>query len=111
MRTIRTRPKEFGQLLCEARKARRMTQGELAARLRIGQQAVSRWEHGSSRPEPQVLASVASIFTEHHESVWRTAAGYQEARQDKRASPSPRLKPVRPLLETLPLHQLTFKQF
>ena len=41
----------FQENLIRARKARGMTQEELAARLSISRQAVSKWETGESLPD------------------------------------------------------------
>lgn len=38
------------------------TQGELAARLNVAQQTVSRWEAGSSRPQTDELARIAALL-------------------------------------------------
>lgn len=47
----------FQENLIRARKARGMTQEELAARLSISRQAVSKWETGESLPHCQVMNS------------------------------------------------------
>ena len=49
----------FQENLIRARKARGMTQEELAARLSISRQAVSKWETGESLPDLYKLASLA----------------------------------------------------
>ncbi len=100
----------FSNLLRDARRARRITQTELAARLKIGQQAVSSWERGTSRPETEALVlDLAAIFPEHDPGYWRDAAGYRKGEEvPPRRPPS---RPVRPLLEVLPLDHLSFEQF
>lgn len=45
----------FQENLIRARKARGMTQEELATRLSISRQAVSKWETGESLPQCQVM--------------------------------------------------------
>ena len=49
----------FQENLIRARKARGMTQEELAARLSISRQAVSKWETGESLPDLYKLAALA----------------------------------------------------
>ena len=49
----------FQENLIRARKARSMTQEELAARLSISRQAVSKWETGESLPDLYKLAALA----------------------------------------------------
>lgn len=47
----------FQENLIRARKLRGMTQEELAAKLNISRQAVSKWETGESLPQCQVMNS------------------------------------------------------
>ena len=49
----------FQENLIRARKARGMTQEELAARLNVSRQAVSKWETGESLPDLYKLAALA----------------------------------------------------
>ena len=49
----------FQENLIRARKARGMTQEELAAKLNVSRQAVSKWETGESLPDLYKLASLA----------------------------------------------------
>lgn len=89
-----------------------MTQGELAARLKVGQQAVSNWERGTSRPETAALVlRLAQIFPEHDPALWREATEYRETPGAGAAPRALKSKPVQPLLETLPLDRLSFQQF
>ena len=105
MRTIIQKPfLKLGQAVREARSAQKMTQGDLARRLQVGQQAVSRWERGESRPESKALVeALAGLFPERELSAWLEMAGYGKVPQIG--------KPVRPLLETLPLDLLLPQQF
>src|SRR5688572_1067925 len=103
---MRTKPFEkFGRLLREARAARKWTQGQLAKRLKVGQQAISGWERGASRPETKALVGeLGSIFQEHELVEWLHVTHYQKpAVTTVRAKSN---KPVRPTLESLPLEQL-----
>ena len=52
----------FQENLIRARKARGMTQEELAARLSISRQAVSKWETGTSTPELDKLLVLSECF-------------------------------------------------
>ena len=49
----------FQENLIRARKARGMTQEELAAKLNVSRQAVSKWETGESLPDLYKLAALA----------------------------------------------------
>lgn len=48
--------------LKELRKERKLTQGELAARFGVTQQAIAKWESGRALPEPATLSRVAGFF-------------------------------------------------
>jgi repressor LexA len=52
----------FPKLLKECRKAKHMSQAELAAQLDVTQQAVGKWESGKSSPDPATVARIASIL-------------------------------------------------
>jgi len=52
----------FQENLIRARKARGMTQEELAARLSISRQAVSKWESGTADPSTSNLLALAKLF-------------------------------------------------
>ena len=41
--------RKFGAFIAENRKAKNMTQAELAAKLQVTDKAVSRWERGASQ--------------------------------------------------------------
>ena len=53
---------ELSQRIYDLRKAQNMTQQELADRLNVSRQAVSRWEMGSAVPELEHLKNMAGIF-------------------------------------------------
>lgn len=107
-----TQYKKFGALLRDARKARAWTQGEICARLKVGQQAISSWERGVSRPETEMLVrQIASIFSEHDLEVWLETAGYVAQVRKRSRSTDIAPNPVRPLLATLPLNLLTWVEF
>ena len=52
----------FGEKLSLLRKQRGMTQMELAEKLDISRQAVSRWEQGTSEPSTENLVSIGKLF-------------------------------------------------
>ena len=52
----------FGEKLSFLRKQRGMTQMELAEKLDISRQAVSRWEQGISKPSTEKLVSIGKLF-------------------------------------------------
>lgn len=54
---------QFGQRIQALRKARGMTQEELASRLGLSAQAVSKWEMGLSYPDITLLPTLADIFS------------------------------------------------
>lgn len=53
---------KFKEKLSFLRKQRGMTQLELAERLGISRQAVSRWEQGMSEPSTENLVSIGKLF-------------------------------------------------
>jgi transcriptional regulator with XRE-family HTH domain len=52
----------FGKRLSDLRKKKNWTQEELAKKLNVSAQAVSKWEKDVSLPDVGLLASIASIF-------------------------------------------------
>ena len=52
----------FGEKLSFLRKQRGMTQLDLAEKLDISRQAVSRWEQGISEPSTENLVSIGKLF-------------------------------------------------
>ena len=48
--------------LTQARKAAGLTQADVAARLDVSRQAVSRWEGGQSKPSTERLLELARIY-------------------------------------------------
>ena len=53
---------KFGGYLSRLRKERDMTQSELADKLNVTRQAISKYETGDSFPDVSVLVSIANIF-------------------------------------------------
>lgn len=53
---------EFHERLYEVRKSAGMTQSDLAEKLDVSRQAVSRWEMGTAKPEFENLIAISNIF-------------------------------------------------
>lgn len=92
----------LGQLIRERREALGLDQAALAAQLGVGQQAVSGWERGQSRPRRAMVRALAQVVGVD-EAVLLDAGAY-------RSAPTVRL-PVRPLTRALPLEELTEDRF
>jgi transcriptional regulator with XRE-family HTH domain len=101
----------IGNIIRQQRRQRGWDQAELARRLgRVGQQTVSRWELGTSRPRRNVVAQLADLFDLDTIELLR-AAGYIAPTADK---PDEISRPVHPRVIDLPLAELSpdrFEQF
>lgn len=53
---------EFSQKVYELRKSKGLSQEELAARLNVSRQTVSKWELGVSTPDMEKLVSLGDFF-------------------------------------------------
>ena len=53
---------QFHQRLYETRKQSGMTQSELAEKLDVSRQAVSRWEMGTAKPDFENLIAISKLF-------------------------------------------------
>ena len=53
---------EFHERLYEVRKRAGMTQNDLAEKLDVSRQAVSRWEMGTAKPDFENLVAISNIF-------------------------------------------------
>lgn len=53
---------ETKDILLELRKKNALTQDELAAKLSVTRQAVSRWESGETTPNPETLKLLSKLF-------------------------------------------------
>ena len=93
----------LGRLIQERREALGLEQAALAARLGVGQQAVSGWERGRSRPRRAMLDSLAQVLAIEEERLL-------EAGQYRPPASAVGL-PVRPLTRALPLEELTEERF
>ena len=52
----------LGEKLTQARKAAGLTQADVAARLNVSRQAVSRWESGHSKPSTEKLLALGAFY-------------------------------------------------
>ena len=52
----------LSEKLKQLRKERKLTQGELAARFGVTQQAIAKWEAGLAMPEPETISRLAVLF-------------------------------------------------
>lgn len=54
---------ELGRRIAAARRKRRMTQNELAARINVSRQSISHWEKGISTPDFEVLCRLIRVLS------------------------------------------------
>ena len=54
--------KKIGRFIAECRKARRMTQAQLAERLEVSDRAVSKWETGNSLPDNEMALTLCKLL-------------------------------------------------
>ncbi|PVG81202.1 hypothetical protein DDE18_18795 [Nocardioides gansuensis] len=93
---------KLGSILRSARERKGLEQAEVARELGVGQQAVSTWERGRSRPRRKTLRAVAELLgLAEHDLV---AAGAY-------ATASTEAAPVAPRTRALPLAGLTPERF
>ena len=55
-------PQKIGQFICSLRKKNGMTQSELAQKLLVTSQAVSKWENGRGIPDIEILKQISELF-------------------------------------------------
>lgn len=53
---------EFNNRLYELRKQRGLSQEELAGKLKVSRQTVSKWENGESTPDMEKLVAISDLF-------------------------------------------------
>lgn len=53
---------ELGERIADMRNAKNMTQAELAEKLNVTTQAISKWETGAGFPDIQIIPQLADIF-------------------------------------------------
>ena len=61
----------FGRFLAETRRARNMTQAELAGRVGVTDKAVSRWERGVGFPDINTLEPLAAALLRRLDAMYR----------------------------------------
>ena len=96
---------DFGWLLLEARERIGLTQADVASRVGVSQQTVSRWESGISRPRNPNLTRLADLLggADRERFLRRIGGGHvAESRQ---------VRPVRPMVARLPVASLTSEDF
>ncbi|MCF8557703.1 MAG: helix-turn-helix domain-containing protein [Candidatus Nanopelagicales bacterium] len=93
----------LGRLIRERRESLELDQAALAAQLDVGQQAVSAWENGRSRPRRAMLGDVARVLAIDEDAL--LDAGEYAPRAGTVGGP------VRPLTRALPLDSLTEERF
>lgn len=78
--------KELGNLIKSEREKRGWEQADLAKRMGVTQQSVSRWEKGDSRPRQDDLSRLVDLFSGDR-YVWFTKAGYEFEEPDTALAP------------------------
>ena len=77
---------KLGEKICAQRKKLGLSQEELAVRLNVTRQAVSKWETGTSVPELETLVALARVFgvtTDYLLSVEEAPEPAEPLRQDR----------------------------
>lgn len=93
----------LGAFIRDRREALAMDQAELASLLNVGQQAISSWERGKSRPRRAMLGDLA-IALDVEERALLESGDYLRSRTSIE-------QPVRPLARVLPLDELPEERF
>lgn len=75
----------FGEFLAERRKAKGLTQSELAAKLFVGDSAVSKWENNKSRPDIELAKSLADILGLSVDELLSASIDYKRAEEKREA--------------------------
>lgn len=70
--------KEIGKYLLGKRKSYEMTQADLAEKLNVTYQAVSRWETGESIPDIQTLSAIADLYDVSIDEILQKEAKVKE---------------------------------
>ena len=52
----------IGEKICDLRREKKMTQKDLAMKLNVSDNVISRWENGKSIPDAEMLLKVAEAF-------------------------------------------------
>jgi len=95
----RTKPVHFGERLARLRKAKNLTQRQLAAQLGVSQRVITYYENESSYPPAHLVPKVAQAFGVGVEEL----LGEAEPVIETSPAPERRLRRRIELLEKLPL--------
>ena len=74
---------KIGKFIYDLRKKYNLTQAELANRLCVTAQAVSKWENGSSDPNTSNLIALAKLYKISPEELLRCVETTPEVNDDK----------------------------
>ena len=77
---------KFGEKLQKLRKEKGMSQEELAARLHVSRQAVSKWENDQGYPETEKMLMIGNIFSVTMDYLLKDEGGEQPQEQGFYAS-------------------------
>lgn len=77
----------INHLLRQARKERTWSQAELAERIGVAKETISRWEHGASRPQPNQLRKLCEAFDRKPEELGYALEPWQEESTDREQCP------------------------
>ena len=78
-----------GRKITDLRKSRGLTQEELAGRLNISPQAVSKWENGRAMPELSLLVELAEALGSTIDAIIFPEAAKEEAVKESPARENP----------------------
>ena len=53
---------EFRKIFCELRLANKMSQEEVAEKLNVSRQTISKWENGAANPDMYNLQAISALF-------------------------------------------------
>ena len=54
--------KTIGEIIAQKRKEKKLTQDELAERMGVSAQAVSKWENGRAKPTTDILRKLSALW-------------------------------------------------
>ena len=74
---------ELGEKLMQARKAAGLTQADVAAKLSVSRQAVSRWESGQSKPSTERLLALGGLYGMSIDQLLNAEEPFAEAASDE----------------------------
>ena len=83
----------LAEKLTQARKAAGLTQADIAARLSVSRQAVSRWESGQSKPSTEKLLALGALYGVSIDQLLNAEESVVEAVSDE-----PEAVPVEPVI-------------